>query len=315
MKIARSGRAIVAAFALSSVLVSGPISAQSADAEEGESILELRARIKLANLQNELAVFEAEMENDAELPITTISKSQIRTQPPEQTHERLRDVVWDMFEVQDYREDNLGTRPLNVIALKTKPRSGRYKNQCRYDRIVVSFGMADASIDPDSEEASSSSPVKARELLLSTWWGFAAPPPITGRLGRRDQQSEDICASLPADHHFYRAPNGGAVEGYRAFMLLKRDIAAGRPFEMHCANKTECREEISDLAIESLRLVLPCKRGVADYCYRLEFTPDRGSAVQHRLTIQYDPDIRGDGPHIISVAQEMDIVLFHPRPD
>lgn len=243
----------------------------------------------------------------------TISKAEMRTAPPEQTHERLRDVIWEMFEERDYRRDDLGTRPLRAVLLKTKPHSDGGQTLCRHDRVVVSFAMVDADIDPDSEEASSASQMKARDLIASTWWGFATPPPITGPLPDQDLASEDLCGSLPEGHHFFRAPNGGIVGGYRSFMLLKRDIAAGREFELDCGNELACRAEISDLAIESLELVERCKPDIVDYCFRLEFARTGNAAIENRWEIKYDPDFRGNDPHIVSVEHVGRILLIGRR--
>ncbi|GAA0272433.1 hypothetical protein GCM10009127_10980 [Alteraurantiacibacter aestuarii] len=237
----------------------------------------------------------------------TISRTEIRTAPPQQTHERLRDVVWGAIEVTDFRRDEPATRPLDVLAFDTRPYLTRVRNLCSYDRLAVSFVPLDEGAEgPDAQ-------VVARQFLASSWWSFVEPPQFGQAWQSEEPQAADLCSDLPEDQHFYRAPDlGTAAQAYLAMIGLKQDIAAGRQFKLACesasAAEADCREEIADLPVESLQSVDPCNAHLADGCYHLDFG-------ERHITVEYGAGMHGADPHVTSATLERFIILFHPRPD
>ena len=72
-----------------------------------------------------LAILPAGMAVGA--PAPTITKSEIRSDPPNVTDRRLKDVVWSLFERQDHRRGKEPTRALSSLFLpERKPRRRAY---------------------------------------------------------------------------------------------------------------------------------------------------------------------------------------------
>jgi hypothetical protein len=106
-------------------------------------------------------------------PVTaepTISKSQIRSDPPSVTHERLRDVVWSMFEREDFRRHETPTRPLDHLFLRTKFQATLVPGLCRYDSVLVEFER----IDPNDKSADAQT--RAVGLTSTSMFKFVVPP-------------------------------------------------------------------------------------------------------------------------------------------
>src|SRR5207244_261199 len=135
----------------------------------------------------------------AATPIRTISKMEIRTAPPAVTHRRLRDVVWSMFERQDYRTKERPTRPLSRLFLETETRSTEVPGLCRYDSVKVEFRTTVSSKRPTA-------PSKAVGLQSTSHFLFVSPP--TGEyedLVGPAAVSEKGCLGISKDRPFFTA--------------------------------------------------------------------------------------------------------------
>lgn len=99
--------------------------------------------------------------------IHTISKSEVRSGSPAVTHARLKDVVWDLFDPQDYRTKKPPTRSLGHLFLETKTQGTHVPGLCRYDSVEVDF----APVTPN--EKGPSVPSKAVGLRSTSHFRFS----------------------------------------------------------------------------------------------------------------------------------------------
>ena len=53
-------------------------------------------------------------------PSTTITKDELRTDPPRVIRKKLKDQIWNMFEQEDYRRTQRPQRALTGLLLKTR---------------------------------------------------------------------------------------------------------------------------------------------------------------------------------------------------
>lgn len=126
--------------------------------------------------------------------LETLTKNEVRSEEPRTTHRRLRDVVWNLFEQQDYRRENAPTRPLSNLFLRTKTQATRVPNLCRYDGVWVEFEKVNPRDDgPDA-------PMRAAGLTSSSYFTFLSPPTSSYEDAVRDGPGSDAqCAKLPDD--------------------------------------------------------------------------------------------------------------------
>lgn len=240
----------------------------------------------------------------------TITKTEARTAPPEQTHERLRDVVWEVFELGDHRREAVPTRSLEDVSLRTSPHITYVQNLCRRDVLWVDFAPVDPSdFGPDAE-------VRAVGVNTTSQWSFLSPPEFDEDWYAPEAQPDELCADLPETQHFYRAQNDmEATRGYLAWIGLRRDIAAGRPVELECSlqrgDEVPCAQIIANLPFESLRSVERCNalRGfTAGGCYVL-------SVGSRRISVEFDAFLSGADPHVVRATLVSLIIVGDQRID
>lgn len=292
VRIAFSGRAIAAAFVLSSGLICGPLNAQlpdggTPDTQEGESISELMANIKLLNAQNELAVFKAELDsiNEIEAPSGVVTKNQIRTQPPAKTHAQLRDLFWGMLEEQDHRRDRIASQPLRGLALRTKPVTAALPGLCRQDVLDVELVSDGGGVNGAD---SLSRPIG---VTAQSWWAVTVPPQ-DGWLNEVGEGGES-CAAFPADGTEFSAESDMiAGEGYLAWVKLREQALSGSA-DFLCQfypadDSRSCAEQIAALPLESLTAVRRCAEWDGGRCYRVHVA---GPSAIHDIFIEFDAPI------------------------
>lgn len=273
MRMTRVSWAVLAAGSLLAAPLSAQtVNAEAPNAEEGESLLERMARIKLLAAQNELAVFKAELDSletiefDDSVPIGAVTKNQIRINSPEQTHGRLQDVFWDMIEVEDRRRDRIATQPLRGLPLKTKPVTAALPNLCRQDVLDVEFSATGAA--PDGADTHS----RAVGVTAQSWWAVTAPP----QNGWLNEVSDGVadCPDFPTDGTEFSAESDMvAAEGYLAWTKL-REQALDKGVDYQCQfypadDSRTCAEQIAVLPLKSLTSVRRCAEWDGGRCYRL----------------------------------------------
>lgn len=244
----------------------------------------------------------------AEAREETISKREVRTDPPNMTHAQLRDVVWDMFEVQDYRRDESPTRPLDSLHLRTRTHATLVPNLCRYDVVWVDFEEA----TPDDAGADAAS--KAVSLSSTSYWTFVGAPPGLGEDWWRERPvSVEECAKLPDDRAAFAAPDElEAVEGYLAWIVLRQTIEREDEFPLECNlwhNETKsCEQLITEASLDSVTDIRRCTSGDGGRCYQLTLD-DR------RIIVDFDLPVSSRNPRVAKVKYDSLIILSHERSD
>lgn len=287
VEIARSKWAVFAIGALMAASLYAPVQAQSADADTagGSTGERMSERIKLRSTQNELAVFKAELDSPIAMPSGVVSKNQIRTRPPQETHAQLRDVFWSMIEVEDYRRERIATQPLRGFALKIKPVTAALPGLCRQDVLDVEL-VSDGSGANGADSLSRPVGVTAQ-----SWWAVTVPPQ-EGWLNEVGEGGES-CAAFPADGSEFSAESDMiAGEGYLAWVKLREQALSGSA-DFLCQfypadDSRSCAEQIAALPLESLTAVRRCAEWDGGRCYRVHVAAP--SAI-HDIFIEFDAPI------------------------
>jgi hypothetical protein len=100
----------------------------------------------------------------------TVTATEIHTAPPEQTHQRLRDLVWRLFEQRDYRNGEPPRGPLEKLTLTTRPRATEIPGLCRIDSILIDF----APLTPGADGADT--PVRPVAVTSYPLYSFLRAP-------------------------------------------------------------------------------------------------------------------------------------------
>jgi len=202
-------------------------------------------------------------------PPSSITKSQIRSDPPNVTDRQLRDVVWSLFEKQDHRSKKDPTRPLSRLFLRTRIQATRVPDLCRYDSVRVEFER----IDPKDEGPEA--PVRPVGLTSSSNFTFLSAPSAEYDDAVQDGlASVARCSGLPDDQPFFTAKDEEqATEGYRAWLALLESVRAGRAFPLECdlaAFETRtCESVIGAMKPEQLSDLESCESEFGKVCHRI----------------------------------------------
>lgn len=239
----------------------------------------------------------------------TISKAQVRSDPPEVTHEQLRDVFWDMFPVQDLRSEDAPTMPLQGVSLDTRPRLTQFRNLCQRDRLVIVFDSPEDDAGPAMQQS-------AESFMTTSFYSFLEMPENYGPRGSHDQP-QDLCAALPDDHPFFHADNDSiALYSHLALGELQAGIADGSINGVTCDSARDaqtCRELISAIGLADVQDASRCADEVDEICYQLALRP-KGTIGEH-LHIFTDGRVSGPFVAVLRAELRQSMVLFHPRPD
>lgn len=239
---------------------------------------------------------------------STITKLEVRNDPPAETHERLRDVVWGVFELEDRRRDEPPQRQLDDVWLRTRPHATDTVGLCRYDQLRVNFQRADPEVGGPAAE------MRPVSVNSTSYWSFRMPPRFDADLYAEDPQPAQMCAGDPASTHYFRAADDReATEGYLAWMGLRRDLTEGREVDLQCSlsrmDAGNCKEVILSLDPTALSSVEPCNAGpYPGSCYGL-FVGDR------QITVEFDSHLSSENPRAMRVRLASPIILLHERID
>ncbi|HEX8193674.1 MAG TPA: hypothetical protein VF552_12325 [Allosphingosinicella sp.] len=248
----------------------------------------------------------------AELPAQrTITKSDVRTAPPAETHGRLRDQVWQMFQREDRRSERAPRRPLDEVWLTTRPRGTDVPGLCRFDLAVVEFAPV-ARVGEDGGNADT--PVRAVGISASPRYRFSSPPAGFHRRisDPRRLPQEGGCETLDTDRDgFFEAPDEEtATDGVLAFSRLLDALRAGRDVPLQCAlhpDETDCRAVILAHDAASIDRVETCRpSGGGRPCFLV-------SAYDREIEVELEPDLQAAIVHSARLVSM--IVMSHSRID
>ncbi len=238
----------------------------------------------------------------------TITKIEVRTAPPDETNRRLRDVVWQVFEVEDYRREGTPERPLSEIWLTTSPHATDIIGLCRYDDLQVDF----RSVDPDvSGPLAQVVPIAVNS---TSYWSFVTPPEFDQDNYSEERQDDAICPASDDNARYFRATDEiEATEGYLAWVGLRRDLTEGRSIELDCnlfrSDTAGCAEVITSFPISALRSTERCIAGsYQGGCYVL-YVDNR------RIIVEFDSSLGGTDPRTMQARLDSLIILTHEAVD
>jgi hypothetical protein len=220
----------------------------------------------------------------------TISKSDVRFGLPAVTHVRLKDVVWDLFEPQDYRTKKPPTRQLSHLFLETKTQGTHVPGLCRYDSVEVEF----APVTPNEKGPSVQS--KAVGLRSTSRFHFLAAP---------DKDYEDLvqprfasaqhCVQVSKEQPFFTAESESeATNGYRIWLRLLDATKNHANVKLECkltpAEKdSSCAQIVATLKPDELSDVESCDAPSYDVLCHKFYAGDRLITVLTRAYIYPGP--------------------------
>jgi hypothetical protein len=243
----------------------------------------------------------------------TVTKTDIRTDPPLTTHNRLRDVVWDMIEREDMRREADPKHPLDKLFFRTGTRGTEVPSLCRFDRIVVELAPL------DRRQRGADTRVAAVGLRAHSNFQFLTPPADAyhaivdyGRL-----PTDTDCGPLDGEEwsFFVAEDEYIATDGYRALLALQQALRAGAAIPLECGvfleeRKAKCASEL--LALDSTRIgsIERCEREGSHLCFEI-------ANDDWRIKIMVTGNVHPGPPtgQIVSARMDEVITMSHERPD
>jgi hypothetical protein len=239
-------------------------------------------------------------------PARTITKSEIRSDPPQVTDRKLRDVFWSMFASQDHRGRKAPTRRLSGMTLRTKAQATRVPGLCRYDNVRIEF----EPVKPGDEGPDA--PVRPVGLTSTSHFTFLSAPAAEYEEARQDRLgSAEACSGLPEDQAFFTARDEQqATAGYRAWLALRESVRAGRKFPLECSltrlDTGSCESIIANFKPEQLEAVDACESETDIVCHAL-YVGDRLIKVRTSGHVYPGPK----AGQLVSAKLDTLIVLAH----
>jgi hypothetical protein len=201
----------------------------------------------------------------------TISKTEIRRDPPKLTDRRLRDLVWEMFKPQDLRRKEKPTRPLTDVTLETRNIGTHVPGLCRHDRLRVDFAPVSRS------EEGADAPTRPVGLAVTSYFAFARPPRsgFDELADYRRLPSQGDCGRLPDEAFFVAGDEQAATDGVYLLGKLQQALRESRAVKIECErigeNAFPCADQVKGLAPTNLSSVETCES--PDYsllCYLVD---------------------------------------------
>jgi hypothetical protein len=242
----------------------------------------------------------------AAAPARTITKSEIRSDPPDVTDRRLRDVVWSLLERQDYRSNKEPKTSLTRLFLRTKAQPTHVPGLCSFDSLWIRFEPT------DRRERGPDAAVRPVGLTSTSNFTFLSAPSADYNNARRaGLGSAGPCSRLPKDQPFFQARDEReATDGYRAWLTLHDSIRVGRKFPLECnltrSDSGSCEAVIDALKPEQLSEVETCESSPGIDCHAI-YVDER--LIKIMTTGQVYP---GPKPgELVSATLDSLIVLTH----
>ncbi len=243
-------------------------------------------------------------------PPSTITKSEIRSDPPSVTDRKLKDVLWSLFEKPDRRGEKAPTRPLSTLFLETRTQATRVPGLCRYDRVRVEFERANPS---DKGPGAPARPVGLTSTSNFTF--LSAPTAGYDDIVRDNPVPAAQCSKLPEDQSFFTARNAEeATEGFRAWTALLDEVRAGRRIPLECDlgafEKRSCEAVIGAFGPEQLEEVESCDSDPEVVCHKFR-------VYDQELTVVSTDRVHPGPPpgRIVRAKLDTFILMWHEIPD
>jgi hypothetical protein len=206
------------------------------------------------------------------------------------TDARLKDVVWDLFDPQDYRTKKPPTRPLRHLFLETKTQGTHVPGLCRYDSVEVQL----EPVRPNEKTAAV--PSKAVGLRSTSHFRFQERPEKDYYdLAQPTLVSAKGCENVSKEQPFFTAENEqAATEAYRIWLRLLDAARSHAKLALECnlapAEKgTPCAEVVASSKADELSDVEDCDAPSYEVlCHKL-YTGDRLITVLTRAYIYPGP--------------------------
>ena len=205
-----------------------------------------------------------------------LTKSEVRRLPPAETHRRLREMIGDMFEQEDFRSDAPPRHALDTLFLRTRVRPAGLPGLCRYDSVMVSFAPVDGrrggTPGPDT-------PMRAAGIESDARFLFVAPPTAPSGLARQDRSASRASACAGIDtlrRASFSAPDEGvANDAMLAFLRLQAALRSHASLPLQCelggSDTATCEEIVLALDPSAFQSVDVCRAAQPrDNCFRID---------------------------------------------
>jgi hypothetical protein len=203
----------------------------------------------------------------------TISRSELATTDPAVMHRKLRDLVWDLIEVKDFRDEASGkgqlnrTSSLSSLTLQTKVMPGATRGLCRRQIVSVRVSARPAAEGPPG--------YRADALYTHTKFHFFQPPSGIYNSSWYQYAANPECAGLAANTRFFHAANEQAAhDGYLHFLQAREAVRAGT-LKVECDEivrdnyKTDCRNDVLQLEQRAIDEIAGCSEIRSEDCFSI----------------------------------------------
>lgn len=215
----------------------------------------------------------------------TITKRDIRTQPPARTELQVKDQLWSIFTLDDQRRKEAPHAGLRDIWLQTRAYPTEVPNLCRRDLLILRFAPAGLEGVPDAD-----TPARAYGFDSAHHFRFLRPPDkayadVEQRPAGGDWHGG--CARLGKDDpEFFEADNAFvANDGYRAWRRAVAAVVEGKVKIGQCdrfqVEQRSCDRILADIGQQPINAIARCDAPAATACYKIS----AAEATEVRVTI------------------------------
>lgn len=203
----------------------------------------------------------------------TITRDELATADPAVMHRKIRDIVWELVEQKDFREEARGkgklnfTNSLSSLQLRTKITPGYTRGLCR--RQLLSIRLAEGS-GPGAQPG-----YRADALFTHTTFHFFELPSGVYAASWYQMVPNPECGGLPANTNFFHAENEqSAHDGYLAFLQAQAAVRAGS-LKVECDKivqdnyKTDCRWDVDAIDQKVIDSISACSEIKSEDCFKI----------------------------------------------
>lgn len=198
----------------------------------------------------------------------SITKTEIRRDPPAVTDRRLKDLLWSMLRHRDLRLPKPPQRALDTLDFRTAAVMTTIPLLCRSDVVFINFApTAPGPADADS-------PTRPVGVEVNHLFRYLVLPDVAAREDRVPVHIGGRCGQLDVEHdeEFFKAPDEFAArDGMIAFLKLQRAVHEKRQIRLSCDTGIKagasCAELIGGLRPEQIGSVERCDPSPAARCF------------------------------------------------
>ena len=242
----------------------------------------------------------------------TISKTEIRSDPPAVTDRRLRDQFWDLFEKEDLRTTKPPANPLQRLWFTTRSRGTEVPGLCRRDSLIVEFAPVARPLE-GADTATRPVGFTSRSSFV-----FLSPPKDEyDEIADRERlPSDTACSGIARDdpRRFTASDAQSATNGVLAFLKLQRALARKAAVPLACdlfpSDKVSCAALLLALRPESIGDVASCDSDETGIdCFEI-------AADDRRIRIFMSREgAAAAAEGVVRASLESLIVMWHQVPD